>query len=175
MVGFGMGTVGLLASFIRNPDESWGQSPRPWFDAYFSSMFSTIGVLPPPTFWHDFKQTIFDLFLSMNYEQKRGFIEGLTAANEAENDFRTDKRHDTDATPLYLELLLYWPEINEMESLPEVFRLLETRFMDAPARLGSFERFRLAANRIKLSFKDHIPLALPTVSPSPPVERPPPG
>jgi len=160
-LGTSLGNFSMLAGFIRNPEERWAPgSMKGWIEEYFNAYTSTLaekaGVQLPANMWADYAQMLFSAYLGFNIDQRRGFVRGMVASIESEENIRNDELRTTSATPLYLELVLFWSEVNAMNSLNEVFRFLKARFAKTPAVLGDFERFRKCANRIGLSFKDQL-------------------
>lgn len=156
--GFTLGATATLRSWIHRPDEGWGASVIECLNIYSASCTETIkqetGQDMPSNQWDDFARMIFTAYLTYEYDGRREFIRGMEIALDAERNYSNGELRETTATPVYAELLLFLPEVSAMKSLGEVYRFLEGRFSDSPAVLGDFERFRKAANRIELSFKD---------------------
>jgi hypothetical protein len=99
--------------------------------------------------------------------ERRAFIEGLAIGNRLPELLdRQAKRSTTDATSIYLLLWFYWPEIEKLNSLPELARALEPFFVSNKNLLGSLweERIRKLANRIGLSYRNAQKRRSPRVS-----------
>jgi len=159
-IGFSFGGLGLMVNFLRRPEEKWGTSVKEALDIYFDSCGRCLAELTgepfPANFLDEFSKGVFTAFISFDHEQRTQFHQGMATALEAEKNLRSENVRPTTATPIYFELLLFMEEISKMKSIPEVYRFLQERFSDSPALLGDPERFRKAANRIQLSFKDQV-------------------
>ena len=106
----------------------------------------------PADLWGQYAQLIFGSFVSLGYDERHEFIDGMIAATDSERKFRAETLREATATRLYIEMLLFWPEIQRMKSLAEVHRFLEARFTESSDAPCDFERFSKLADRIELSF-----------------------
>jgi len=158
-VGFSLGSLATLVSLLRKPEEKIHPAVvKAWMDHYFAAYFATVkNYMPfeiPQNFLGEFALQVVSVYIACSTEQRSEFQRGMAVSLSAEKNLRGDTPNDTTLTPIYFELLFYWREVTAMKSLPEVFKFLEQRFSDSPAVLGDFERFRKAANRLELSFRE---------------------
>ena len=104
----------------------------------------------------EFQKHVMQRLFAPDFSERRAFVEGLAIGNRLPELLdRQARRSTTDATSIYLLLWFYWPEISELESVPQVARALETFFVENKNLAGAHwdERIRKLANRIGLSFR----------------------
>jgi hypothetical protein len=104
----------------------------------------------------NFQKTVLHSLLGGTAAERRGFAEGLVLGCTVFEKIEAQiAKKQTDATPIYFVMWLYWPEISTMRSVGEAGRALGDLFQWNRNFLGDdwTSRFRKIANRVKLSYR----------------------
>lgn len=161
-IGMSLGNISVMVNLVKRPSDHWdGNSMNQFLNVYFQTYTRYVAQalgqeIPADKLFVGFTEGVFGVFIGSDYEQRREFIRGMTVALDAERNFREDTLRETSATRIYIEILLYAPEIMKMKNLTDVYQFLQGRFAENPNLLGDPERFRKLANRIELSFREQV-------------------